>query len=174
MNLGDIMQDYLRIAQSHRLTLPHGVTLLGRGLSTLEGLVADLSPETNLLQIVAQRFAARKLKDFDWKQAAGAKRAGGVRIGAEIAEHARAVKRYPARRRAAADLSVRVETEPSAVARRDAKTPCRPAEPDASCSRGCSSAPACLPCPASRPASSVCRGPRRLVLARRRRRACTA
>lgn len=118
MNIGDIVQQYLRIAQNHGLTMPSGITLLGRGISTLEGVVADISPDTNLMQIVAQRFAARKLKDIDWKQAV-------EQNGRAIYESLQKSLSTPALlndtlRAALGDgLAVRVETEPSAAAKRE-------------------------------------------------------
>jgi len=120
MNMGAIMQDYLRIAQIHRLTLPHGVTLLGRGISTLEGLVADLSPDTNLLEIVAQRFAARKLKGIDWKQTL-AQNAQAVYESVQKSLSTPALLNDTLRSAASGNLSVRVETEPSAAQRKEAK-----------------------------------------------------
>ncbi len=118
MNIGDIMQDYLRIAQSHRLTLPHGVTLLGRGIGTLEGLVADVSPETNLLQIVAQRFAARKLQDFDWKQTV-TQNAQALYESVQKSLSTPALLNDTLRSAVNGSLAVHVETEPSAAARRE-------------------------------------------------------
>ncbi|MBE0601601.1 MAG: hypothetical protein IH607_07405, partial [Firmicutes bacterium] len=67
MNIGDIVQEYLRIARDHGLKFPQGITLLGRGISTLEGVVADISPDINLLEIVAQRFARKKFSQIHWK-----------------------------------------------------------------------------------------------------------
>ncbi len=69
MNLSALMRQVMDLAQKHRLALPAGVTLLGRGISTLEGLLADISPETNLMQILSQRFVKDSLRDVDWKQA---------------------------------------------------------------------------------------------------------
>jgi len=120
MNIGEIMQDYLRIAQSHRLMLPHGVTLLGRGISTLEGVVADISPETNLFQIVAQRFAARKLKDFDLKQTV-VQNAQAVYESLQKSMSTPALLNDALRAVLRGDLAVRVETAPSVAAKREKK-----------------------------------------------------
>lgn len=71
MNLGEMLQQVLDVAQKHRLTMPPGVTMLGRGISTLEGLVADISPNVNVMEIVSQRFAHTAFRDIDWKQTLG-------------------------------------------------------------------------------------------------------
>ena len=120
MNIGEIMQDFLRVAQSHRLMMPHGVTLLGRGVSTLEGVVADISPATNLFQIVAQRFAARKLKDIDLKQAV-VQNAQAVYESMQKSLSTPALINDTLRSVLRGDLTVRVETVPSAAAKREAK-----------------------------------------------------
>ena len=120
MNIADIMQEYLRIARSHRLTMPRGVTLLGRGISTLEGLVADVSPETNLLEIVAQRFAARKLRDLDLRKAI-AENAQAVYESVRKSLSTPALLNDTLRAAAGGGLSFRVEIEPSALERRETK-----------------------------------------------------
>ncbi len=68
MNLSEVMQQVLDLARKHGLAMPEGVTLLARGMSTLEGLVADISPEISLMELVAQRFTQEKLRDIDWEQ----------------------------------------------------------------------------------------------------------
>ncbi len=118
MNIGDIIQQYLRIAQNHRLTMPPGITLLGRGISTLEGVVADISPDTNLMQIVAQRFAARKLKDIDWKKVVS-ENARSIYESLQKSLSTPALLNDTLRSAAGGGLTVHVETEPSAAARRE-------------------------------------------------------
>ena len=41
--------------------------MLGRGVMTLEGVLASVSPDINLLQILANRMAASMAKEIDWK-----------------------------------------------------------------------------------------------------------
>ncbi len=118
MNIGEIVQQYLRIAQNHGLTMPPGITLLGRGISTLEGVVADISPETNLMQIAAQRFAARKLKDIDWKKVMD-KNARAVYESLQKSLSTPALLNDTLRAALSGDLAVHVETEPSAPAKRE-------------------------------------------------------
>ena len=120
MNIGVIVEQYLRIAQKNGLTMPPGITMLGRGISTLEGVVADICPDTNLMQIVAQRFAARKLQDIDWKQTL-------EKSGRAVYESLQKSLSTPAllndtlRAAVGGDLRVRVEEEPSAATRREAR-----------------------------------------------------
>jgi len=68
MNLSELIKKVLDLAKKHGLAMPAGVTMLGRGVGTLEGLVADISPEVNLIELLSQRFAHDALRDRDWKQ----------------------------------------------------------------------------------------------------------
>ncbi len=70
MNLGEIMQQVMALAQKHGLAMPDGVTMLARGMSTLEGLVAGISPNVNLMELVTQRFTGDSLRDIDLKKTA--------------------------------------------------------------------------------------------------------
>ncbi len=120
MNISNIVQEYLRIARTHGLKLPQGVTLLGRGLSTLEGVVADISPETNLLEIVAQRFARKKFKDIDWKELLS-KNAQAVYESVQKSLSTPALINDTLRTALGGELTVRVETAPSAAQCREEK-----------------------------------------------------
>ncbi|WP_286167069.1 AarF/UbiB family protein [Clostridium sp. D33t1_170424_F3] len=68
MNLGQIVEELMNLAGEHHISLPKGMSMLSRGILTLEGVLATLSPEINLLQIMANRMSAGFLRDFDWKQ----------------------------------------------------------------------------------------------------------
>ena len=118
MNVGEIIQQYYHIAQKHGLSLPQGVTLLGRGISTLEGVVAAISPETSLLNIVAQRFVKKKLRDVDFKQLA-AQNARSVYESVQKSLSTPALLNDTLRSALKGDLTFRVETAPSTAARRE-------------------------------------------------------
>lgn len=68
MDLGKILEELLTLAKSHRIAMPKGVSMLGRGVLTLEGVLATISPEINLLQIMATRMSTQLREDFDWKR----------------------------------------------------------------------------------------------------------
>ena len=120
MNMGEIIQQYFRIAQEHGLTMPPGVTLLGRGIGTLEGVIADISPDTNLMQIVAQRVTADKLKDIDWKKVVS-QNAHSIYESLQKSLSTPALLNDTLRSALSGSLTVRMETEPSAAAKREAK-----------------------------------------------------
>lgn len=68
IHFGELAEEVTAIAKTHRLSMPEGVFLLGRGLMNLEGVLSAVSPEIDLLQIIANRMSAAMLRDFDWQK----------------------------------------------------------------------------------------------------------
>ena len=68
MNLGQIIEELVNLAREHRISLPKGVSMLSRGVVTLEGVLADICPGVNLLEILAGRMAGEIQGEFDWQQ----------------------------------------------------------------------------------------------------------
>lgn len=68
LQLGSLMMECMDIAKAHRIAMPEGVTLLARGLGTIEGVVAALSPETNVVSIAAARATDSILRSIDLKK----------------------------------------------------------------------------------------------------------
>lgn len=58
MDLGEIFEELMGLAKAHHISVPGGVSMLGRGVLTLEGVLAAISPDINLLQILANRVSA--------------------------------------------------------------------------------------------------------------------
>lgn len=67
MDLGKIFDELMGLAKAHQISIPGGISMLGRGVMTLEGVLASVSPDINLLQILANRMAASMAKEIDWK-----------------------------------------------------------------------------------------------------------
>lgn len=67
MELGQIFGEIMDIARRHGLTMPPGIFLLGRGLTSLQGLLTTISPDIDLLQILTDRMGHSILRDVDWK-----------------------------------------------------------------------------------------------------------
>ncbi|MHB1484294.1 MAG: ABC1 kinase family protein [Saccharofermentanales bacterium] len=68
MNLANVFNDLINIAREHKISMPGGVSMLGRGIATLEGVIADISPETNLIEITANRIAGSIIYNIDVKK----------------------------------------------------------------------------------------------------------
>ncbi len=68
MNLSQVFGELMDLAMSHRIALPKGVSMLGRGMVTLEGVLANLSPDISLLRIVENRMSEEARSDDNWKE----------------------------------------------------------------------------------------------------------
>jgi ubiquinone biosynthesis protein len=74
VDAGALMLDLLRVAEENGIAMPPGVSMLARGVMTLEGVLSKIDPETNFLKIVASHAAETAWQDFDLQ---GAVRRGG-------------------------------------------------------------------------------------------------
>lgn len=67
MDLAEVMQDLTEVMHQNGIAMPSSLTMLARGLATIEGVVADLSPELNVMSVVTARLGRRVLADVDWR-----------------------------------------------------------------------------------------------------------
>lgn len=65
MDMAKIRDDVLALANRNRLSMPPGVSILGRGLVTLEGVVSAVSPEISILEIFRNHISGEFLRDLD-------------------------------------------------------------------------------------------------------------
>ncbi|MFQ8599612.1 MAG: hypothetical protein ACLSAP_02760 [Oscillospiraceae bacterium] len=63
IDLGQLFEEMMTLAKTHHISMPGGISMLGRGVLTLEGVLAVISPEINLVQIMANRMSANFLRD---------------------------------------------------------------------------------------------------------------
>ena len=68
LNMGDLMQDLVDIMKENRVSMPHSLIMLVRGLTTIEGVIADICPDINVVQIASARMAQSRFKNFDWRR----------------------------------------------------------------------------------------------------------
>lgn len=57
----------VEIMKQNRISLPHGVSMLCRGLTHIQGVLAVISPDINMLQIAVNRYTEDFLKNINWK-----------------------------------------------------------------------------------------------------------
>lgn len=72
LNMGQIdvavfLQELMDVMKNNRVAMPHGFTMLARGLTQMEGVLADLSPNINMAQIAAARLKQDMIRNFDLK-----------------------------------------------------------------------------------------------------------
>lgn len=65
MDLARMLEEFLSMAGDNGISMPQGVTMLGRGLLTLQGVLAVLSPTLNIIEIVKNRLSSQALRDLD-------------------------------------------------------------------------------------------------------------
>ncbi|MEG1193341.1 MAG: AarF/UbiB family protein [Clostridia bacterium] len=62
LNLGQFLVELNDLMNRHHIGMPEGVSMLGRGMMTIEGVLSDLSPKINFMDIITQHMAG---KEFD-------------------------------------------------------------------------------------------------------------
>lgn len=75
ISLGEAVNDLFKLAFKHRIRIPSDLTLLGKSLLTLEGLVQELDPELSIMDIahpfgrtlLKQRFNPVNIGEKIWK-----------------------------------------------------------------------------------------------------------
>ena len=65
MNLGTIIKELMNIAVRHHIGIPQGITMLSRGLITIEGVLAETSPELNFTNVASVHMLG---KTMDWQK----------------------------------------------------------------------------------------------------------
>ncbi len=61
INIAEFMKALMNIMKQNNMAMPHGLTLLARGLAQLEGVLVELSPELSILEIAANRIREEAL-----------------------------------------------------------------------------------------------------------------
>ena len=69
LDLAEVIQDLMEVMKKNKIRMPHGLTMLARGLTHMEGVLADLAPEINMVGIAAARMMGGFSLDGDWKKA---------------------------------------------------------------------------------------------------------
>ncbi|MCD7927846.1 MAG: AarF/UbiB family protein [Oscillospiraceae bacterium] len=64
LKLVEIMADLMEVMRENRIMMPHSLTLLVRGMTHMEGVLAELSPDINMAQIAKSQME-RQLWDKD-------------------------------------------------------------------------------------------------------------
>lgn len=68
INLGVVIQEVFTIAHAHRISMPKGISMLARGLVTIQSTISGLDPKLNIINIAATHMARPLLNSIDWKK----------------------------------------------------------------------------------------------------------
>lgn len=65
INLGSMIEELLRAAKNNNIALPSGITMLGRGAVTIEGVLSRCSPEVDIMTIIANHMSYKVRNETD-------------------------------------------------------------------------------------------------------------
>ena len=68
IDIVEILTDLMDVMKENKIVMPHGLTMLARGLTHMEGVLADISPDINMVQIAAARLKGNLLENGNWKK----------------------------------------------------------------------------------------------------------
>lgn len=77
IDIVDFFMQVLEIMKENGLRLPHGMTMLGRGLNHMQGVLSQICPDINMMEIAAARIRETALENFDIEKEL---RSGGRKI----------------------------------------------------------------------------------------------
>ena len=87
VDVAETLQAIMEVMKSNKIGMPHGLTMLARGMAHMEGVLAAISPDINMIQIAATSVADTTLRDIDWKSElarTGRHMARSIRKGIDI------------------------------------------------------------------------------------------
>lgn len=68
IDLGKLVEELISLAKKHEIAMPKGITMLARGLVTIQGVVANLSPEINIINIMGNYATNDIINELDIKK----------------------------------------------------------------------------------------------------------
>ena len=68
IDVAEVLQDLMDVMKENKIIMPHGLTMLARGLTHMEGVLADIAPEINIIEIASRHMAGRYLLGRNWKK----------------------------------------------------------------------------------------------------------
>lgn len=69
MDVAQVFQDLTEVMKTNHISMPGSLTMLARGLTTVEGVVAALNPGLNVMDVVLARIGNSLLRNMDWRTA---------------------------------------------------------------------------------------------------------
>lgn len=67
ISLADSMSEIMEIMKKNEISMPHGMTMLCRGLTVMQGVLSEIAPEISMSQIASNRVMEETLDNMDWK-----------------------------------------------------------------------------------------------------------
>lgn len=67
IDIVDMFMDLMDVMKENKIAMPHGMTMLARGMTHMEGVLSLISPEINMVDIASRHMEGQFL-DKDWKK----------------------------------------------------------------------------------------------------------
>lgn len=68
INIASFLGDLMDVMKENGIQMPHGLTLLARGLNNIEGVLTQISPEVNMVKIARARMRQEVFDHINWKE----------------------------------------------------------------------------------------------------------
>lgn len=68
INIAEVTSDLMDVMKDNKIKMPHGLTMLARGLTHMEGVLADIAPDINMVEIATSHMAGNLFREFDLKK----------------------------------------------------------------------------------------------------------
>ena len=68
IDIAALLTELIEIMSANELAMPAQLTLLARGMTTIEGVIADLSPQVNIVEVASGRISASFWENVNWKE----------------------------------------------------------------------------------------------------------
>ena len=68
VDLAVFLEELINLAITYNISMPKGLSMLARGIMTLEGVIATVSPEVNVVDVASDRLELEILQNFDVKK----------------------------------------------------------------------------------------------------------
>ena len=68
IDVAEVMMDLMEVMKENKIRMTHGLTMLARGLTQMEGVLAEICPQINMVEIASARIKGDFLRNFNWKK----------------------------------------------------------------------------------------------------------
>lgn len=73
MDMGDVdlavfLDEMLSLMSIYDVKVPKGLSMLARGIMTIEGVLAEVSPDVNVIEVASKRLSSETINEFDMKK----------------------------------------------------------------------------------------------------------
>lgn len=73
MDMGDVdlavfLDEMLSLMSIYDVKIPKGLSMLARGIMTIEGVLAEVSPDVNVIEVASKRLSSETINEFDMRK----------------------------------------------------------------------------------------------------------